>query len=463
MSFHLLGVARTAIQIHERAVSTTAHNISNAHTDGYTRRRLNLQANAPVLTQFGSFGTGVRMTGLERIRSEWLDVSFRGESANASGSALRRDLLAQVEGVFGEPSEQGLSAAFDRFWSSWSDLANMPTSDSARAAIRQNAEHIASTLHGYVGRLDALRQNTNLRLDAAVGDINALTKQIGDLNRQIVAAEVNGHVAGDLRDARDQMIDQLSKLGPIQVVDRADGSNSVILGTTTIVDGIDSKPLVARNTGTAENPRWGIFESGRATDPVRIDRGEIGEMIGLLNNDLPSIRRQLDTLAEALVRGVNHLHEQGDPPGAPIFDPEMLGAGTIRVSDAVRADATLIRAGLDGPGDNSIALAMAGLRDRVPVAFDANGEPQQLLGGKAFAAYYQDLVTTLGLQVSASDRDAAVAETLAHQALLRRESVTGVSIDEEMIQLIRHQQAYTAAARLVNTADEMMKTILQMV
>jgi flagellar hook-associated protein 1 len=461
MSVNLLGIARTAVQVHEKAVSTAGHNISNAQTEGYTRRRVTLQANTPLSTPLGSFGTGVRTTTVERIRSQWLDESYRNESSGAHGFALRRDMLAQVEGILGEPSESGLAAAMDAFWSGWSDLANNPTSDAARAAVRQRGAHVAGMLNGFAERIQGLRENGRTRLDAGVRDVNSLASQIADLNRQIVASEVTGHTAGDLRDARDRAIDSLSKLGPVRTLENADGSTQVLLGTTTLVDGVDAKQLRVAGDGSPASPlRVEERRESRGVE-VEIRGGELGEMLRLLHDDLPALRGRLDTLADALVRGVNAIHESGDPAGPPFFDPAGLDAGSIRLSTAVRASALAVRAGTDGPGDNRIALRLASLRTDPAEAVGPGGT--LLLGGRSFASYYGGLVTDLGLDVGAAGRDASVADVLARQAELRRDEVGGVSIDEEMVQMIRHQQAYTAAARLVNVADEMIKTVLQMV
>lgn len=462
MSVNLLGIARTAVQVHEKSIATAGHNVSNAQTEGYTRRRTTLQANTPLSTPLGSFGTGVRTTTVERIRSQWLDEAYRHESSNSHGFALRRDMLVQLEGVLGEPSETGLAQAMDAFWSGWSDLANAPTSDAARAAVRQRGEQVAGTLNGFAQRIDALRENGRTRLDAAARDASGLAAHIAELNRQIVASEVTGHTAGDLRDARDLAIDGLAKLGPVRVLENADGSASVSMGGTTLVDGVDAKQLRVTGDGTPGSPlRLEARRPGGGTVELNVAGGELGEMLRLVNDDVPAVRGRLDALADALVHGVNAIHQQGDPAGPPFFDPAGLDAGSIAVSLEVKQSVQVIRAGEGGPGDNGLALRLAALRSE-PAEPVGPGGPGRL-GGQTFASYYQGLVTGLGLDVAAAGRDAGVAETLVGQAGLRRDAVSGVSIDEEMVQLIKHQQAYTAAARLVNVADEMIQTVLQMV
>src|SRR5688500_17378563 len=124
----ILSVARTALNYQQAVIQTAGHNIANAETEGYSRQPVDAQASTPQYLPYGSIGTGVAIDDIRRARDELLDVSYRQESSGFGAATLREELLSQVEGILGEPSEDGLAAAMDEFWSSWSELANAPTS-----------------------------------------------------------------------------------------------------------------------------------------------------------------------------------------------------------------------------------------------------------------------------------------------------------------------------------------------
>jgi flagellar hook-associated protein 1 FlgK len=449
---NLLGIARSAVLAHQASVNTTSQNIANAQTEGYSRRRVELQASAALFTPFGSIGTGVQIRDFARIRDTMLDDVYRQQASGAAGGGVRSELLGRIQDVLGEPSETGLASALDAFWSSWSSLANTPTSDAAKSVVRASGERVATLLNQFAGRYDQLEQQSVQRLDASLREANELAKGLAALNQQIVSAEVGGHSAGDLRDQRDLMLDRLAQLGPTRVLERADGSVAVYLENRTLVDGSDAKQLSLLARGPNGEYRIGISGS---SDAILLSGGTLGETVRVLNDDLPAVRRELDALAKGIVEAVNGLHNPLDADGAQkvpgsvnFFDPSGITAGSIKLSAEVAAGAGAVLAGEGGKG-NDIALKMAALRTEG--------------GNKSLARLYQDTITGLGLKVAGAERDQKVADTLAAQADARRQSVSGVSMDEEMIQLIRHQQAYTAAARLVNVADEMIQTVLNMI
>jgi flagellar hook-associated protein 1 FlgK len=461
----ILSIARTAISAHQTAVQVTSQNISNAQTEGYSRQRVMLKPGVPLNTPIGSIGTGVRVHDVMRVRDGLLDASYRREAGNAASFGVRKDLLTQVEGVFGEPSDAGLASTLDAFWSAWGDLANNPTSATARGVVQQRGAQVAFTLNTFSRQLEEQGSAITLRLQSSLDELNARAKEIAGLNDQIVATEVNGTMANDLRDARDRAIDAMAQLAPTRVIERPNGSVAVLIGNATMVDGADAKALEMKT------PLGASLQSGdlRVGNPIRIGfkgstsafpqvGGAVGAMLDVYNSDLPGIANRLDTLTGALVEKVNETHNPPPGAGVPFFDPLNTSARNVSLSSDVQASPSVIAAGTSGPGDNSIARALAAFRD-TPL-MDRNGDA---VADTSFATYYRNLVTDVALEVSSADRTALAHETLASQADMRRASTSGVSIDEELILLMHHQQAYTAATRLVNVADEMMQSILNMV
>lgn len=481
----ILSIARTAISAHQAAVQVVSHNIANAETEGYSRQRAELVPSLPQRLAYGSLGTGVDIQNIVRVRETLLDANYRREAASAEGYSLRSDILSEIEGIFGEPSDQALAGALDAFWSSWSDLSNNPGSPSAQAVVRQRGIEVANTLNRFATRLSDVEATTRARLSTSVDEVNRLGAQLADLNKQITIAEVGGKQAPDLRDARDRIGDQLAKLTGGRLMPQQNGTLSFVIGGSAIVDGSSARAIEIR-TG----PPMGVGIVG-ASDALGQVEGTLGAIATLLNSDIPDVRSKLDTLARGLVNGVNFLHTSGwtaagdalgganwdaltPPTGSRVdfFNPAGTSAATIAISSQVAANASVIASGStqNAPGDNSLALAMASLRDSTGV-----GALQAAMGNVAFAAQvglpasttfgdsFRNTVTNVGMQVRSAESSASVYETLATQAETRRSSVNGVSIDEELTLLMRHQQAFQAASRLVRTADELAQTLIEMV
>lgn len=505
----VLSIARTAMNVQQVAIETAGHNIANAQTEGYSRQRVELAPNFPQQWPVGSVGTGVVVADVTRARDQLLDVTVRQENGGEAAASTRKELLGAVEGVLGEPSETGLASAMDAFWSSWSDLAAAPTSRAAKSVVLQRGGAAADLLNAFDGRLDGLRQQTTLRLDNTLTATNNLAARVAALNGQIVSTEVGGaRRANDLRDQRDKAVDELAKYGDVQALDRPDGSVQLLFGTHTLVDGIHAKSL-ARTTDALGRVALAMSDApGRALQPTG---GSTQAMADFLNSDLRAAQDQLDAVANALARTVNAVHGEGRdatgaaPPAffvdrtsdtfdasASAFRVPLAGgavtARTIGVSSALRGDATRVATTSDAarPTDNDVALALAGLRTTAtttvggaptstvfrlpnrsvpPVTAAGATEPPPLAATAptSLADFYQAAVSGLAVRVQDADASAEVRTTLAEQARSRRDSVSGVNVDEELTSLMRAQQAYAAAAKVVSAADEMMKTLVGMI
>lgn len=473
MSFgSILSIARTAVLAHQSAIRVTSQNVTNATVEGYSRQRAEVVTGLPIQTPSGIFGTGVMLAGISRTRDEMLDASFRRDTARTAGATMTRDLLGDVEAVFNEPSESGLGANLDAFWDSWGDLANAPTSASARTVVRQRGEQLAERLRAMNGRLDDAVSDVRARLGESVRDINSFSDQIASLNERIRNTEISGQSANDLRDARDLVVDKLAKIAPVRVIEAADGTAAVILGGTTLVDTDNPRHFELLEVGG--KTVLSVAGTGRG---VADTGGAMGAMLDTLNRDIPATRAKLDTIADAVVTTVNGMHRRGfsrvgEAAGAPadwtnadpalrgsrvdFFDPAP-GARTARgiaLSAIVAADSGAVATGYtrNGDGDNQLALDASALRERSGV-----------VGGQSISAFYRDAVADVATRVNAAGRDAAAGATLVAQADTRRQSVSGVSTDEELIALMKHQQAYSAAARLIKVADEMTQELLSLV
>lgn len=451
---NLMSIARTALLTHQRSLDVTGHNIANANTPGFTRQQLLIQAEEPLRSPLGAIGRGIRAVGITSARDAFLDAAFRRERGAFAQSDTLRSMLQRVEDVFQEPGENGLGATLDALFAAFSDLADRPASGAARVGVRQAASQLALQLNNADARLQAEEAAIGGEFRSTVARVNQIAQQVAVLNRQIVAAGSPPRSAPDLVDAREGLIDELSGLIGVRTLPRPDGSVGVVAGDVLLVDGGFAQALEAQvlpGGGMAATVQGGT----RIISPVSGALRALGE---LSTDGVRSVRVELDRLASQLVTSINALHASGTNPagdtGVPFFDPAGLTAGSIRLSAQVTGSVDQIAAGTTGAsGDNAVALGLAALRDIASAG----------LNGQTPGAFFVSLVNTVGLIVRDADQGARTAEVVLANVTAQRASASGVSTDEEMVNLIAQQQAFSAAARLVTVADEVMQDVLRMV
>lgn len=461
----ILSTARTAMSANQAAIGVVSHNVANAATPGYSRQRAELVAAMPLVSADGIFGRGVELADVSRLRDSMLDVTYRNETSGTSFWQRRGSLLGQVESLYGDLSSPGLSTSLDSFYRAWSDLANDPSNTNLRTLVRQAGDDVADQMHRLSNGLDQISASAAQRLTYDVSEVNRLSSQVATLNRQIVGAEAGGYTAGDLRDARDLAVDQIASYAAIQVVERSDGSYGVSINGINIVDGTAAPGLVVDSTG-------GVYSLKSSSGTVvRSPGGALGATMGAINTDIPAARAELDLIARELANGVNGIHQTGmnaaGQTNVLFFDdfgnPASITARNLTLSAAVQADPAAISAGTPatdpisglpvyGAGRNDVALSLAQLRDALNPA----------LGNTTISGAFGIATGRIGTDVRTAQDNSSIHATLAGQADTSRSSVSGVNIDEEMVHLIRFQNAYAAAARLVTTADEMLRTVIEM-
>ncbi len=449
----ILSIANSALQAQTAGLSVVSHNIANASTEGYSRQRLVVAAHRPLITADGVFGQGVTSTDVQQMRDRFVDAQHRRAGGLQAQADARQQTLSRVEGLFNEPSDSALGSQLDRFYSAFSDLSTNPTSGSTRAVVLSEATELVGRLNALSRDLDIIRTDTEAVANDSAVRVNDLLAQIGTLNREVVAAEAGNATAGDLRDARNLAIDELSGLIPVTSIERASGGVGILSEGAFLVDGASSNSVqILDNAGTLE-----LRIAGRTT-VLNTSRGSIGGYLDLLNTDLPAVVADLNSLASEIVTSVNALHSTGmSPDGSTnlnFFDATGLTASSIAIDAAITGVDRIVAGVQSGTGayqagENSIALQIAQLRDT------SGG-----LGGTT-GAFYRDLVASVGRNVASAADKARVQGTLATAALSQRLSVSGVSIDDELVEMIQLQTAYGAAARIISSVDEMMATLLR--
>jgi flagellar hook-associated protein 1 len=428
-SFFGLQTSLRGLLAQQQAIDVAGHNVANASTAGYSRQEAVLEPTRPYLIPANSvntgagaqLGSGVDVAAIRRVRDQFLDLQYRAQQMSLGDATARTTSLDEAELAFGEPGDDGIQAQLSRFWDAWSDVANAPEDAGARAALVTNAQTLSSTFHDVSGQLTTVAQQAQDEYDAITGpsgDVANMASELAGLNRAIGDAVFRGQQPNDLMDRRDQLVDRLSQLAQVSVTDTGDSRWRVDFGGVTLVD-----------PSTQAGSTWPQTLS-------RAPGGKLGALLDLASPSGPALtyRSQLDAVAADLVSSVNALHVS-----TPFFDP----AGTTAATIAVVATTATVQTGSgSAPGENDVAQAIARLR---------GGSTDQL---------YQALVARVGTESQAALRAQSTAQSLSDAVDDRRQSVAGVSLDEEMTNLIRFQRGYQASARTMTTMDEMLDTLV---
>ncbi len=449
----LLETARRAMMAQQIGITTTGHNIANASTAGYSRQRVTLRASPSEQRTYGYLGTGVMIDAVNRVRDRFVDQQMRTTNATLGDANAQQSTLSQIEATFNEPSNAGLSAGLSGFFNAFQELSLHPEDPAARNAVLQQGTLVTQTFHRLHDEMNTTRQTMVEEVTDKVKHINQLASQISDLDVQITRASAGGLSSpNDLLDERDRKIDELSTIAGITVAEDPQGSVIVSMGGVTIASRAGAQSLHVENTAQGVQIR-----TDKENITVPASGGELGASLTLVNTTIPGYLGKLDELAGALITRVNAVHRSGYGLGTPAPTGLDFFSGTaaadINLSAAIAGNPSAVAASQSGaPGDNKGALALAGIAG------------EALLGGNSLtlSQFYNGLVTGVGSAVNGAQSTADTQQLILNQLSNQQQSVSGVSIDEEMTNLIQYQRAFDAAARLVNTTNDMFTTILSM-
>lgn len=480
-TFHGLEVSKRGLFAQQSALNTTGHNISNANTEGYSRQRANMKTTTGIpypglnaSKEPGLLGTGVTVTDLQRIRDEFLDVQYRNENKRNGYWEDRLDAIKKIEGIMTEPSETGLQKVMDQMWQAWQDLSKDPTSPSARAVVRERANAVAETFAGLYGHLQEVQRDLDNVVSVKALEVNSLAQQISDLNKQIGDVVPHGYVPNDLYDQRDVLIDRLSKLTEVKVSDAGSGMVNVTIEGRELVNGRNPVQMaVTKDVATGFNK---ITLGGADFIPTQ---GGLAANVESRDQLVSNMMKRLDILAANLTKEINDLHRTGlslndiknggSPSGIPFFiDAEKGGsiyptsAGKIVLNPAIVASLDAIAAaqpetGVTPAGNNKNALAIAAVKFKV---INKGTGPLDFSESSSLDDYYRYTIGELGVFGQEAERNAKNAEATVGMVEKQRQSVSGVSIDDEMAEMVKYQHAYNAAARAMTSVDEMLDKII---
>lgn len=315
----LFGVLNTGIRgltASQLALNITSQNVSNANTEGYSRKRLNLTSDYRRDPSFGQMGFGVEVTNITRIRDFFIDKQINRQTTELNYYNELNDTATRLENIFAEPADTALSNVLDKFWNSWSDLANNPESTAARDVVKANAQVLIDAFHNVSKEIRDLRESKNSDVATTVTQVNEYLKEIYNLNKEIGAVEISGAAkANDARDQRDLVIKRLSELINITTEDAGNGITTILTNGNMLVS---PSNYVTLETSTVTNTR--ADGSTYSTIGVRFSSTkqtytpQSGKLKGIMDsrdNVIPEYEAKLDELVNAIVTQVNQQHRQG--------------------------------------------------------------------------------------------------------------------------------------------------------
>jgi len=431
-----LEIGRRSLNAYKSAITITGHNISNVENPNYTRQKPDLEPSMPR----SGIPSGVDLETVSRQRDRFADLKYREQAALLGKWDVQTGYLEQVEGIVGADGEGSLTDLMNRFWNSWHDLANSPESNATRISLVQSALALTDKLNEISSSLSSIRSVLNDTIEDKVSRVNDLLEEVAELNVKIASLIRDGGNPSDLQDRREMALDELSRLASIGYSEKGDGTVSVRIGGVTLVEGANSSAIELQKGSN------GNLIPTLAGNSLQISSGEIGGLIEF-RDKLDGMIGRINEMAGSLVRKANELHSSGygldGSSGIPFFSGESASDITVN-PDLVDAPEKVAAAGQpDSPGDNSIALAIARLRDQ-------------------FDKYHASTVALIGSQTAQAEREAENNEILLRQIETYRQGEFGVSLDEELTNLIRFQRAYQAAAKFVASIDELLQSLINM-
>ena len=459
----MMDTGKRSLMNSQTALQTVGHNIANKSTEGFSRQRVELLSNQPIGEGKLQIGMGARAGVVTRVNNPWLEKQIQREGMSMGFQDSRTDALSRVEQIYNEQNNKGLNQYVTDFFNSFRELSNNPESLASRTMVRESATAMSKDFGRVVGQLKAVQEDLDGQVKTSVDEVNQIAKEIASLNEKIQMIEVQKTPANDERDRRDVLIKKLGEKIDISWAEGRDGMVTITAGRTGIlVSGIGSSELKAAQT--SERDRMEVFFVGTgapANITDQITGGRIGGALEVRDRIVEDLLAHVDKMAYTLAKEVNAAHIEGydknGRQGVLFFEmPESTkgAAAGMAINKTIFNDVSRISAGAQpgASGDNTVANVISSLQYR-----------QVMEDGTAtLDDYYNTQVGQIGAITQRAIKSQESQKNVLGQLQNIRESISGVSLDEETTKMIEFQKTYDASARLIKTADEMFDTVLNL-
>ena len=486
--FGLYSIAVSGMQVNQAGLATTSHNISNVNTNGFSRQRVaGKEAHIPGLG-LSATGRGVGLQEIRQARNEFLDQTYRRQNSKGSYWLQKSSTLMQMEQTLGDfnsgsEAHTGLQQSVQDFTNAWDELKKHPDSLSARSALRGYGMALLDIFSHMDQQLQDLQQDAGLRIKDAVQGLNDKAQQVAKLNAEIFRLEAAGTQAGDLRDQRNLLLDEMSGIADISVNEQANGVLTVSLGGVPLVNGDQAHLLQAAGDGSLQRPlkiQWSdrkeeanisggsllaLMQDADQSNIQDINPAELPfNFKPSADNSISDLRQGLNDLLTTIVTKLNDLHSSGfgldGSTGTAFFvaaDPgKPISISNVKVNPALDDLNKIAAAGsaADLPGGCTVAESIYELLTE-DKCFQFDGATMNL------NSFYQSIVSWIGTASEHAGGSADTQDKLVQQLDSQRKSVAAVSLDEETAAMIQYQRIYSANAKVLSTLDSLLGDLIR--
>jgi len=530
-TFFGLDIATRGLYTAQRGLTNVNHNVDNINTPGYSRQVLEQRASRPLLMTNGTgmLGTGSEITGVKRMRDEYLDTKYRSEAQYLGEWYVKHTLLEELQVMYNEPSDSGFNTVLNEFYNSLQQLSTDPSSPASRAALKEKSVMLTKYFNSVAAHFEYLQNDINEIVYAKVQEVNSLADQIAKLNQQIYNYEVSGNAANDLRDQRGYLVDKLSKIVNIEAYEincgklpsgRDDMRFVVAISGKALVDhnNVSHLSVTQRETKLNKEDIPNLYEIGwKDGNQLTIRSGELKGYLDVRDgNDglngssdfrgIPYYQRKMNDFVRVFARTFNegiidtdgdgelddvlgHVDgyklnsQEGDSPagirfftmfdeyGRPMSSEDFAAAGgsdpdnpdydamyrqitakNFSISSEIYDDPTnniCISGAAEEVGNIDVLRSLIDLRHNTYMFNE--GSPED---------YVKTIISCMGVDGQLATHYLNNQTVLTNQIENRRQSISGVSVNEEMGNLVRYQHAYKAAAKMIQTYSELLDILV---
>jgi flagellar hook-associated protein 1 FlgK len=462
-----LNAARTSLEVNQKSIEVVGNNISNVNTEGYSRQQTTLTP-YPAMN-FGDFfiGQGVKVTDVQREHDVFVTNQLQDKVISYGLFNGKSRALSELEGVF-NITEENIATEVDRFFDSWQELSASPSDLVLRDIVIQRGQLLATEFNNTVNDLNTIKENINDTIISKVVDLNSKISEVADLNDRIYSIEIHGQTANSTRDQRDMLARELAQALGVKTYEDNRGMLAVQLpGGLPLVQGNQAMSIEAVTVGADLELR---LHAGGVVREIGMNNlgGEMQGLVEMRDSFIPALQDDLDRLAYEISTQVNLQHAAGagldSVDGRNFFtDPPNLGAGppteyvdaarnmAVAITDSNHVAAAQAPTPPDtiAPGDNRNALIISSI-----------GETYLINGSDTFNSYYGKMTSRVGIEANQNTLSLEGSEDAVVQLENMRDGLAGVSLEEEMVELIIYQRGFESSAKFLSTVDELMNTLI---
>jgi flagellar hook-associated protein 1 len=479
----VLEIGKSGLNIYQMATEVTSQNIANINTAGYSRQQVVLETAPPTTANGFPLGTGVRIASISRSYDALIQQQLVNAQTTQGYDTTKSNVLQQIEPSFNEVANDGLGAAVSKYFGAWQDLSLNPSGQTERQSLLTNAQILTDNFHSVSKTLTDTITSQNNALVPLTNSINATLNNIAQLNSQIKTTQMVSGNANELKDQRDQLIQNLSQQMGIKYTENSDGTTDVYVTDNSASPAVNYNLVKGSIAGSVNadttNPNKTVITvtdnsgalpaTSNPLDPAAAtpfytsdtSGGQLWATLKMRDVTVPGYLSKLDSLATTIATQVNTQQQAGSdltgsipPATVAFFDPATSSAATFNINPALTSTSQIAAAANGAPtGDNSNALQIANLQNTLTMSGNTT----------TFNSYYDSLVSTVGLDVQSSKNTVTQDAAFTQQITNLQQSNSGVSLDEELTNLMKYQRSYQASAKLITTATEMMDTVMGLI